>query len=152
MEEFFISHNIPTYLARLLELMGVSTIKDLLLVDGPFLDSLQKCVQDGAFDSYVDFGCRQKRLLYFGFDLASPKTFVLRPIDRMKLLKLPELAQLELDKPKSVKIVKYVFDLENQSFDIIWLIILGNVHRHKAQHKAQHKSQVSRPKPRKIRA
>lgn len=98
MKKFLETNNVPSYLAGLLELAGISSVTDLLLVDEKLIDSIEVMVQDGSFSAYVDFNSKQKRIEYFGFDLVSVETFRFRLIDRMKLMKLPELAKAELDK------------------------------------------------------
>lgn len=98
MEKFFAANNIPSFLGNLLELMGVSSVQDLLSIDDSFIGDLEKNIQEDAFSSYITFDSKQKRIQYFGFDLASTKNFRLRPLDRMKLLGLKGIAQAEIDK------------------------------------------------------
>lgn len=97
MDELLRTNGIPQYLQGLLGLMGVYSISDLTEINEEFLVSIETSVRQGAFDAQVDFKSKQNRIKYFGSDYAQLAEFSFRPLDRKKLLRLPELARAKLD-------------------------------------------------------
>lgn len=93
MEAFLKSQNVPDYISNLLDLAGISTVKDLLEIDKDVLVDIEAKVQQEGFKDQVDFESRQNRIKYFGINLASQKDFAFRLFDRKKLLKLPAAAR-----------------------------------------------------------
>lgn len=99
MKEFYSTHKIPPHLQNLLGgLAGVTTLEDLLELNEEMLASLEKQLRDGDFNSQADFSSRQTREKYLGNGDACLETFTFRPFDRIKLLRLADLAGKEISK------------------------------------------------------
>lgn len=89
---------LPAHVALLLELYGIRTISDLASLDSTILEDVENCVKNGTFEAIVDLEDKPTRLQYLGFDYKSLASFKFQPMDMRKLLKVPGLAQEELNK------------------------------------------------------
>lgn len=99
MRDFYESHKVPDHLQKLLTgLVGVTTLEDLVEFDEGMVSLIEKQLREGHFNSHADFSSRQIREKYFGNADVVLETFTFRPFDKIKLLRLPDLAEKEISK------------------------------------------------------
>lgn len=89
---------LPGHVGLVLELYGIRTVADCASLDKSTIEDVENCVKDGTFEAIVDLEDKATRLQYLGFDYKSLATFKFQPMDMRKLLKVPGLAQEQMNK------------------------------------------------------
>lgn len=84
---------VPEYVIRLLELYGFSCAKDLVSVDEELIGDIEEHVRDGRFSSMVDFSSKSVREKYLGFNVFDVSSYMIKPLDKKKLLKVSAAAR-----------------------------------------------------------
>lgn len=95
-KQFLTENFIPPHVQCLLELVGVNFLVDVVEVNEPFINNVEKQIKDGKLQNLVDFSSKANRMKYFGLDVPDVKSFEIRMLDRMKLLKISEAAKEKL--------------------------------------------------------
>lgn len=111
---FLADQLLPEYACLLLELYGITTIAELVMINDEVIRDIEQNVRVGSFGGHVDFGSRTARIKYLGFDVSDVKQFSFRPLVKRKLLSISAAATCAIDKAKAASTAASIID-EDQS-------------------------------------